>query len=137
MIALCPTFTFFNTSVTNGTRLILCRSTLRLQCNRPPNTVPSDYHRLIWCSYVPDPPDTEDGAERTNPGGNDDGAMILVVTHDNIVNFTFDTLQCSDVSMCKKFIRFNFDVFFLVKISISIINYLLKITVDFIVTRII
>ena len=44
----------------------------------------TDYHRLIWCPYIPD------NAESTGSGSQtDDGSMLMLVTHDNIVSHSF------------------------------------------------
>ena len=45
----------------------------------PVGAVSSDYHRLIWCPYIPD--NTESSGVQT-----DDCSMLMLVTHDNIVS---------------------------------------------------
>jgi len=63
---------------------IMVSAVLRFQCGRPADAVSTDYHRLIWCPYIPD------NTESTGSGSQvDDGSMLLMVTHDNIVSFCF------------------------------------------------
>jgi len=54
---------------------------LRLQCCRPVGAVSSDYHRLIWCPYIPDNTESTGSGSQT-----DDGSMLLMVTHDSTVS---------------------------------------------------
>ncbi|CAH1779762.1 unnamed protein product [Owenia fusiformis] len=51
-------------------------TTLLLQVNRPEGVSPSDYHRVIWCPYIPD--------EEEYPGELDDNSKLLVLTHENV-----------------------------------------------------
>jgi len=54
---------------------------LRFQCCRAVGAVNSDYHRLVWCPYIPD------NTESTGSGSqNDDGSVLVMVSHDNIVS---------------------------------------------------
>ncbi|XP_055955286.1 enhancer of mRNA-decapping protein 4-like [Patella vulgata] len=52
-------------------------NTLLLNVQRPENTAPSEYHRVIWCPYIPD--DSEDTLTDTS---NLDSSRVLVLTHD-------------------------------------------------------
>jgi len=58
-----------------------CSATLRFQCSRMAGAVSSDYHRLIWCPYIPDNTESTSSGSQT-----EDGSMLMMVTHDNIVS---------------------------------------------------
>ncbi|ESO82694.1 hypothetical protein LOTGIDRAFT_108799, partial [Lottia gigantea] len=49
-------------------------NTLILNIQRPDNTVACEYHRIIWCPYIPD--DTDDTISE-----NIDSSKVLVLTH--------------------------------------------------------
>jgi len=54
---------------------------LRFQCSRPAGVETCDYHRLVWCPYIPD------STESTSSGSAvDDGSNLMMVTHDSIVS---------------------------------------------------
>ncbi|XP_064611108.1 enhancer of mRNA-decapping protein 4-like [Liolophura sinensis] len=52
-------------------------TTLVLHVTRPAGTKMSDFHRVIWCPYIP-----EDGDDSTTEGSVSDVSKILVLTHD-------------------------------------------------------
>lgn len=69
-----------------------------VQIIRPHDTIPSDYHRIIWCPYIPEEPcsmDEENSIE--------DVSKLLVVTHNEeaeIVNIDIVTKHYGNGKLC-------------------------------------
>ena len=61
-------------------------SELVLQVNREAGSPSSDFHRLIWCPFIPEEDESSGSGE-----ANDEAARLLVLTHGNVVGF----LSCS------------------------------------------
>lgn len=70
---------------------------LKFQCSRPADSGTSDYHRLIWCPYVPDSTESTGSASPT-----EDGSVLMMVTHDSIVSLLFFVSFCFIVDVLPK-----------------------------------
>ncbi|KAL4234139.1 enhancer of mRNA decapping 4 [Mactra antiquata] len=55
-------------------------STLLLHIQRPESTVVSEYHRVIWCPYIPD--DSDDSNVTDSSTQTDNASRVLVLTND-------------------------------------------------------
>ncbi|XP_033625573.1 enhancer of mRNA-decapping protein 4-like isoform X2 [Asterias rubens] len=56
--------------------------TPKLKIIRPGNTQPSDYHRLVWCPYLPDDPSNSESSSFT-----EENSRLLAVTHNEKAEF--------------------------------------------------
>ncbi|XP_022111258.1 enhancer of mRNA-decapping protein 4-like isoform X2 [Acanthaster planci] len=54
----------------------------KLKVMRPPGTHPTDYHRLVWCPYLPDDPTASDSSSIS-----DENSRLLAVTHEERAEF--------------------------------------------------
>lgn len=53
-----------------------------LQVRRPKTTLVSEYHRVIWCPYIPDDADDSSATDSSNQ---DSASRVLVLTNDEQV----------------------------------------------------
>ncbi|XP_038067603.1 enhancer of mRNA-decapping protein 4-like isoform X2 [Patiria miniata] len=54
----------------------------KLKVTRPATTHPTDYHRLVWCPYLPDDPSASDTSSAS-----DENSRLLAVTHEERAEF--------------------------------------------------
>ncbi|XP_033125273.1 enhancer of mRNA-decapping protein 4-like isoform X2 [Anneissia japonica] len=52
---------------------------LKVNLTQDGNNISSDFHRVVWCPYIPEAP-----SETGSTVSNEEGGRILAVTHDNI-----------------------------------------------------
>ena len=55
---------------------------MMLHVTRPKSTLVSEYHRVIWCPYIPDDCDDSSATESSN---SDNACRMLVLTNDEKV----------------------------------------------------
>lgn len=53
-----------------------------LHIQRPEATLVSEYHRVIWCPYIPD---DADDSSATDSSTQDNASRVLVLTNDEMV----------------------------------------------------
>lgn len=59
------------------------RVQLLLKITRPRGTIPTEYHRVIWCPFIPDDCDDSSVTESSTQ----DASRVLVLTHGEKVLF--------------------------------------------------
>ena len=69
----------------------MIRPKMLLHVHRPKSTLVSEFHRVIWCPYIPDDCDDSSATDSSNA---DNACRMLVLTNEEKVTLLIGTSRC-------------------------------------------